>query len=418
MTIQYIALSKLVPSPANVRKTDRGAGLEQLAASIEAHGLLQNLQVKPASKGRFEVAAGERRLAALSLLAKRKKIEADWPVPCNVLNGENLSEISLAENENRRAAAAMRAALTEAHSPADSRMARFVTVKAFEKAGGTVLRDLFSDANAGWLTDTALLNRLVSEKLEREAEAVRAEGWKWVEIVPQLTWETTQGFGAVEPVLSAKQQAEADKLAAKIEAMAGDEEDYDDLCERFDALQDNGHFTDEAKAKAGAMIGIGDDGSADIRRGLIRPEDTKKEKARKTEADGEDAPRPCFSAKLAEDLTAHRTAALQAMLAGNPKVALVAVVHALALGVFYHDDASSLQIAPRIVYLDRSAEGIAEAAAHKELEAATKAIRKRLPKDAAKLWPWLIEQDQKNQLAVLAIAAAYRRCRGASPRRT
>jgi hypothetical protein len=33
-------------------------------------------------------------------------------------------------------------------------------------------------------------------------------------------------------------------------------------------------------------------------------------------------------------LTAHRTAALQAMLADNPKSALVAVVHAVALGVF------------------------------------------------------------------------------------
>ena len=50
MTIQYLPLSKLVPSPDNVRKTDRLSGIEQLAASIEAHGLLQNLQVKPNSQ--------------------------------------------------------------------------------------------------------------------------------------------------------------------------------------------------------------------------------------------------------------------------------------------------------------------------------------------------------------------------------
>jgi hypothetical protein len=37
-------------------------------------------------------------------------------------------------------------------------------------------------------------------------------------------------------------------------------------------------------------------------------------------------------------LTAHRTAGLQAMLADNPKVALAAVVHGLAFGVFYHGD--------------------------------------------------------------------------------
>src|ERR1700744_1842238 len=50
MTVQYLPLSKLVSSPDNVRKTDRLSGIEQLAASIEAHGLLQNLQAKPASK--------------------------------------------------------------------------------------------------------------------------------------------------------------------------------------------------------------------------------------------------------------------------------------------------------------------------------------------------------------------------------
>jgi hypothetical protein len=34
----------LVPSPANVRKTGVKIGLGELAASIAAHGLLQNLQ--------------------------------------------------------------------------------------------------------------------------------------------------------------------------------------------------------------------------------------------------------------------------------------------------------------------------------------------------------------------------------------
>ena len=36
-------------------------------------------------EGSFEVVAGSRRLAALKLMAKQKKIDADHPVPCNVL---------------------------------------------------------------------------------------------------------------------------------------------------------------------------------------------------------------------------------------------------------------------------------------------------------------------------------------------
>jgi ParB family transcriptional regulator, chromosome partitioning protein len=257
MTIQYLPLSKLVPSPDNVRKTDRLGGIEQLAASIEAHGLLQNLQAKPASKGVFEVVAGSRRLAALKLLAKRKKIAPDFLVPCNAFDGDNPAEISLAENEIRQAmhpadqfdafkaladhgmgdediaarfgvtvqvvrqrlklarvspklialyrkeempldclmafaisddhkqqekvwkelpawakrqADSIRDTLTKAHIDARCNLARFVSVAAYEAAGGAVLRDLFDADSAGWITDPALLNRLVGEKLEQDGQ--------------------------------------------------------------------------------------------------------------------------------------------------------------------------------------------------------------------------------------------------------
>ena len=104
MKIKMIALTDLVPSPANVRKTGAMNGIEELAASIEAHGLLQNLQVREAASGKFEVVAGGRRLAALKLLAKRKALAKDAPIGCNVLaSDEDASEISLAENEMRQA---------------------------------------------------------------------------------------------------------------------------------------------------------------------------------------------------------------------------------------------------------------------------------------------------------------------------
>ncbi|WP_178384416.1 ParB/RepB/Spo0J family partition protein, partial [Xanthomonas oryzae] len=72
--IQHIALSKLVASPLNVRRTGRTERIGELAASIEAHGLLQNLTVRAVENGRkkpeaFEVVAGGRRLAALKVLA-------------------------------------------------------------------------------------------------------------------------------------------------------------------------------------------------------------------------------------------------------------------------------------------------------------------------------------------------------------
>jgi ParB family transcriptional regulator, chromosome partitioning protein len=459
MNIQTIALTQLVPSPANVRKTSAKTGIEELAASIAAHGLLQNLQVRPAKDGNFEVVAGGRRRAALNFLAKQKKIAPDYPVPCHALDQQDAHEISLAENVMRTAmhpadqfeafrkladdgqghediAARfgttpnivaqrlklavvspklialyrkgemtldclmaftvcddskqqekvwadlpgyarrdpdpdhIRRLLTQKHVAADSKLARFIGISTYEKAGGAVLRDLFDDQNAGWLTDAALVNQLAADKLEKAAETVRGEGWKWVQIIPDLTWEA---FNA------------------------------------FDQAQHDG-----SKAEAGAIIGIDRNGDLDIRRNLIRPEDkAAARKARKAKNGGEAesetdaAEKSGLSAKLVEDLTAHRTAALQATLAGNPKVALAAVVHALALRIFHNQGTSALRIHPTTVFLDRSAEGIDTTKAHKQLLEATKAVEKRLPKSADKLWDWCLAQDQKTLLAVLAVCAGH-----------
>jgi ParB family transcriptional regulator, chromosome partitioning protein len=440
MTMQTIPLTQLVPSPANVRKTK--TGIEGLAASIAAHGLLQNLQVRPAKGGSFEVVAGGRRLAALKLLAKQKKIAGDFPVPCHALDRQDATEISLAENEMRKAMhpadqfeafkkladegkgpeaiaarfgttpkivsqrlklavvspklialyrkeemtldclmaftvcddhrqqekvwterpkwgldpERIRDALTAKHAAADSKLAQFVGVKAYEKAGGAVLRDLFDDENAGWLTDPALLDRLAAERLENSAEAVRGEGWKWVEIVPDLDWESTKHFGKAQPVRlppTAAQQKEIDKLTAEGNAILdehGEDPDDDEVRDRFCEIHERieelseGEATwpEETKPSAGTVIGIGHNGILEIRRGLIRPEDkaaAKKTAKAQNGAAGSgakaDAESSDLSAKLVEDLTAQRTAVLQALLADNPKVALVAMVHALALDCLY-----------------------------------------------------------------------------------
>src|ERR1700733_5129909 len=103
MKIRMIPLTALIASPANVRKTGTMNGIVELAASIEAHGLLQNLQVRKTDNGKFEVVAGGRRHAALKLLAKRKALAKDAPIGCNVLDDEDAAEISLAENEMRQA---------------------------------------------------------------------------------------------------------------------------------------------------------------------------------------------------------------------------------------------------------------------------------------------------------------------------
>ena len=94
-----IALNKLVASTDNARKTGIAEGLEELAASIAAHGLLQSLVVRKTSRGKFAVIAGQRRLLALSMLAEKGSIPSDMPITCKLLSKDSdAAEISLAEN--------------------------------------------------------------------------------------------------------------------------------------------------------------------------------------------------------------------------------------------------------------------------------------------------------------------------------
>jgi ParB family transcriptional regulator, chromosome partitioning protein len=103
----HIPLNKLAISEQNIRRTDRKADLDALAASIKSLGLLQNLSVTRAGNDRFTVVAGGRRLAALKTLAKQGVIAKDYPVPCQILDDAAALESSLAENVQRVATDAM-----------------------------------------------------------------------------------------------------------------------------------------------------------------------------------------------------------------------------------------------------------------------------------------------------------------------
>ncbi|MDD2859554.1 MAG: ParB/RepB/Spo0J family partition protein [Acidiphilium sp.] len=97
-TITSVPLSKLVPSPRNVRKTGREVGIDALAADILTEGLLQNLVVTESKGGKYAVEAGGRRLAALKKLAKEKRIPASFPVPVKIVQDDDALAASLAEN--------------------------------------------------------------------------------------------------------------------------------------------------------------------------------------------------------------------------------------------------------------------------------------------------------------------------------
>ena len=113
----------------------------------------------------------------------------------------------------------IRRMLTEGAVRATDKRARFVGVATYEDAGGMVLRDLFQGDDGGWLQDVVLLDRLVAERLEREAEAIRAEGWHWIEVAPEFPYGHSFGLrqlrGEQAPLTEAE-EAEVDALRDEI----------------------------------------------------------------------------------------------------------------------------------------------------------------------------------------------------------
>ncbi len=99
-----IPLKKLIAWNENVRRTNADEGIEELAASIASHGLLQGLVVRKEPRGKYAVVAGRRRLRALSLLVSTGAVPDTLEIPCRLTTNRyaDLTEISLAENVVRQ----------------------------------------------------------------------------------------------------------------------------------------------------------------------------------------------------------------------------------------------------------------------------------------------------------------------------
>lgn len=94
--IQFLPIDVIAPNPAQPRKSFSREGLEELSASIAAHGILQPLSVRRVEGG-YELISGERRLRAAQLAGLEN-------VPCLLISAdeEQSSFLALIENVQRR----------------------------------------------------------------------------------------------------------------------------------------------------------------------------------------------------------------------------------------------------------------------------------------------------------------------------
>jgi ParB family chromosome partitioning protein len=505
-TIQTIPLNRLTAWDGNVRKTGVTDGIDELASSIAAHGLLQSLVIKPAKRGKYAVVAGQRRLLALQLLAKQERIDKDFGVDCRIIDGSaDASELSLAENvvrvamhpadqfeafarlvddgigiadiaarfgvaestvakrlklgrlspvilaayragdiglEEAQAFAisddrdaqervfdslalwqlsprSIRAALTEGEVPASDKRVRLIGLDAYEAAGGAVRRDLFDADDGGYVQDIALLDSLVMDRLSMAASAI-TEGWKWIESRLSFSYEERADFGCVYPArvpLSDNDDAALERLTGEYDDLAEQcEADPDDaecaerleaIDEEIDAIRERGlAYADHDKAVAGVVVTLGHDGKIEIIRGLVRPEDARKAKSAGRPSDSKPQG-VILSAKLTEDLTAQKTAAIGAELARQPDVALAAIVHVLTLGTLYQraSDRSCLQVRIALPTIRSAMADPDTASGVMALDRDRADWAHRLPENPAELWAWCLAQTRDDLLGLLASVA-------------
>lgn len=464
-----IPLNRLVLWEGNVRKTAADTGIDELAASIEAHGLLNPLTVGGHFRKKHHVIAGGRRLRALNALAQKGKLPKDWAVPCVVALDADHTELSLAENVVRVAmhpADQFEAwkALADQGQDTDRIAARFGVAESTVRkrlALARVSPALFALYREGEITLEALQAFTLTDDHARQdavweglaewqrhdARSIRqalTEGDvpssdRRVQFVGLDAYEAAGGpvrRDLFEDRGYVQDPSLLDRLAMeKLQALAGevkgegwawtearlsfswDERMAFDEAEPDEGDEDEPSWPDGVKAVAGAIVYLGYHG-AEIERGLIRIEDrTADEDSFEADADATDEAEagdmeaggkaPALPASLIEDLTAQRTAALRIELARRPDVALAAIVHTVALSAFYRSTARGLKGGMTIRSLERSIKGHDEAPAVLALETERARVCDRLPGDPADLWGWCLTAAQDELLDVLAVAAAY-----------
>ncbi|AJO79073.1 MULTISPECIES: ParB/RepB/Spo0J family partition protein [Gammaproteobacteria] len=326
-------------------------------------------------------------------------------------------------------------------------LVRFVGMDSYQQAGGGIRRDLFAEGDKGvYLTDAALLERLAQDKLAGIAAEVQAEGWAWVDATPGMTHADLQAFQRAprdrrspnkrDAQRIEKLQAKMQEVAEAVDAALDDEDE-----EKADALQEEGErlgeqlqaledglldYAANVKAAAGAIVTIDRDGQAVIHRGLLREAEAKAlrtlERLRQgfgsegeagNDDEGEDAVQPktaAMSDRLAQQLSAHRTAALQIEVARHPQAALAAVVHGMVQTVLQESHyGHDLPLGVGLKLQDRlesMAPDWPESPAAVALRELQQVAGEALPEDSAELFAALLAKPQDELVRLLAVCVA------------
>ncbi len=354
----------------------------------------------------------------------------------------------------------IRRMLTEDKVDGSDRRARFVGVAAYEAAGGCIDYDLFTEKHLGYFNDVGLLDRLVAEKLNSEAQTIGREGWKWVVAHIEFPYSHTHKLRRLQGIpveLAAQQQAAMAALQADHARLEAKYQDADEIPgedeQRLQEIEAALAVYDERELRydpadmsmAGVFVSIDRDGGLIVNRGFVRPEDEPAKAAPPSasgqhpadpgpsstddsasattpagppvvqrpvitigqpqeDADGEDdgllKPLP---ERLLTELTAFRTVALRDAIAANPRIAMAALLHKMCIDIFHqHAFENCLEASIHEVHFPIQPPGLEASAPARAVDARHKFWLAQLPKTDAGLWTWLDTLTDASRAELLA----------------
>lgn len=339
--------------------------------------------------------------------------------------------------------------LTEGAVHTSDKRTQFVGITAYEAAGGGIIRDLFDEDGEGWLQDSALLDRLLADKLQQAAETLRAEGWKWIEAAADFPYGHTSRMRRIigkDAALTDDEQQTYDALQEELEALGESCPDGEDVPDEIDtrmaeiekaleAFDERPAIFDPVEvACAGVFLSIDNDGDLKVERGYIRREDEtpaaagndrrvvvadddpasrvtvitvggRSEDEEPGEAEDEDGIKP-LPDRLVTELTAYRTVALREALANQPDIAFLAVLHALCLDAFYHGSMTCLDIDVKTASLVIQGPDLKDSAVTRSLDEKHAYWQQQLPESPDALWDALAAFDADRRAALFAYCAS------------
>ncbi|MHB1873193.1 MAG: ParB/RepB/Spo0J family partition protein, partial [Steroidobacteraceae bacterium] len=308
LLVRQKRLAKTAPIPCVVR-TEGVAEEDSLAENVQRAPLHPLDQFRAfqvlREKGQSEEEIAAVFFVAVSVVKQRLRLAAVSPRLLEVyaedeMNLDQLMAFSVSPDHERQEQVweavqrsynkepyQIRRMLTEGAVRASDKRAQYAG-EDYIAAGGSIMRDLFQQDDGGWLHDAGLLARVVAEKLECDADAIRAEGWKWVERAPEFPYGHSYGLrripGTRRP-LTDEEIAQVEALRAEAEQLeeeaAAADEVSDDADGRLaeieaetDALTQRPPVYDPAEmAMAGVFVSIDGNGALRVERGYVRPED-------------------------------------------------------------------------------------------------------------------------------------------------